>query len=134
MKVLVADASAIAEYVLQTERAARVWPTFHARQHDVHVPHVCDVEMLAAIRRALLLRRVDRPRALEALEDYRDLPITRHGHTELMPRAFGLRTNFTAADAMYVALAELLEGTLLTADRSLARAAAAHTRVLVEEI
>jgi len=134
MSVLVADSSAICEYVLQTEQGARVSSLLRGGEHDLHVPHLCDVELVSAIRRFLFQSDMDRHRALEALQDYVDLPITRHAHVELMPRALGLRFNFTASDAMYVALAELLEGTLLTADRSLARAAAAHTSLLVEEV
>lgn len=134
MRVLVVDASAIVELLLRTERGAAVGPLLATRHHDVHVPELCDVEVLAAIRGHTLASRMDQHRALQALDAYRDLPLTRHGHTDLLPRALGLRFNFTAYDAMYVALAELLEGTLLTADRSLARAAADHARLLVEEI
>lgn len=134
MKVLIVDASAIVELLLRTERGTSVAPLLAAGDHDVHVPELCDVEVLAAIRAHMLASRMDQHRALQALDAYRDLPLTRHGHTDLVPRALGLRFNFTAYDAMYVALAELLEGTLLTADRSLARAAAVNTRLLVEEI
>ena len=134
MKILVADSSAIIEYMLRTKRAAAVELLLAAGVHDVHIPALCDVEVLANIRRTTLAGRMDPHHALLALQLYRDLPLTRHGHSDLLPRAFGLRSNFTAYDAMYVALAELLEGTLLTADRSLARAAAAHTSVIVEEV
>lgn len=48
-------------------------------------------------------------------------------------RGFGLRDHFATSDAMYVALAELSDGVLLTADRAPARAVATHTRV-VEEV
>lgn len=134
MRVLVADASAIGHYLLRTERGARVGQLLAAGELDVHIPELCDVETLAAIRRAMLRSGVDQSHALLLLEAYRDLPLTRHGHTALLPRALGLRSNFTAYDATYVALAEMLEGTLVTADRSLARAAADHTRLRVEEI
>jgi len=49
------------------------------------------------------------------------------GHT------LGLRHNFTAYDATYVALAEALGATLLTADLRLARAVRTHTAVDVME-
>ncbi len=65
----------------------------------------------------------------QAIEDYLDLPITRHGHQWLMGRILSLRENLSAYDATYVALAEELGGTLLTADESLARAARTHTRL-----
>ena len=134
MKILVADSSAIVAYILRTESAPAVESLLAAGAHDVHIPALCDVEVLASIRRTALAGRMDQQHALLALQLYRDLPLTRHGHVDLLPRALGLRSNFTAYDAMYVALAELLEGTLLTADRSLARAAAAHTSLLVEEV
>jgi predicted nucleic acid-binding protein len=46
-----------------------------------------------------------------------------------MPRMLELRSNFSAYDACYVALAELLGADLLTADERLARAVRTHTAV-----
>ena len=60
-------------------------------------------------------------RAQEALQDYLDLPLTRHGHLGLIRRCLELRTSFSAYDATYVALAEGLGADLITADRRLAR-------------
>ena len=67
---------------------------------------------------------------MNAVADYLDLPLTRHAHTPLLPRMLELRENFSAYDATYVALAELLGASLLTADRALARAAVRHVEVL----
>lgn len=134
MKVVVADASAIAEYVLQTPRGVRLRPIVEAMEHDLHVPALCDVEIVAVLRRALLERRLGTRRAFEALEDYRELPLTRHGHLGLLSRALGLRSNFTVYDAVYVALAEQLGATLVTADRALAKAAVTNAHVPVEEV
>jgi predicted nucleic acid-binding protein len=47
----------------------------------------------------------------------------------LLPRVWALRRNFSAYDAVYVALAEVLEATLLTHDRRLATAARQHVSV-----
>jgi predicted nucleic acid-binding protein len=47
-----------------------------------------------------------------------------------LPRVWELRNNFTAYDAVYVALAEALEAPLLTRDRRLG-AAAGH-RAMIE--
>ena len=57
------------------------------------------------------------------------LALARHLHPRLLGRMYGLRTSFSATDAGYVALAEALDADLVTADRSLARAASRHTRV-----
>jgi predicted nucleic acid-binding protein len=62
-------------------------------------------------------------RAQAALNDFADFPIQRHSHGFLLRRVWDLRANLTAYDAMYVALAETLEATLLTHDRRLATVA-----------
>ena len=61
-------------------------------------------------------------RAADAIEDYLDMPISRHGHQALLGRLLELRSNFSAYDAAYVALAEQLSGELVTADDGLATA------------
>jgi predicted nucleic acid-binding protein len=64
---------------------------------------------------------VDR-RARLALSDLGALPIYRAPHLPLLSRCWELRENLTVYDAAYVALAELLQVDLLTADRRLASA------------
>jgi predicted nucleic acid-binding protein len=134
VRIVVADASAIAEYLLRTPQGVRVSPVIEATDHDLHVPALCDVEIAAVLRRLLLAGRLSEGRAHEALADYNDLPLTRHGHVTLLPRIVALRTNFTAYDAAYVALAESLPGSLVTADQRLARALAALGRVTVHDV
>ena len=117
------------EYLLQTEGAADVAPTIESPDADLHIPLLCDVEVAAGLRRGLLQGALTEARAAEAVEDYLDLPLTRHGHQRLLHRALQLRRNLSAYDAIYVALAEDLGAELLTADRSLARAVTKHTGV-----
>lgn len=101
-----------------------------AGETDLHVPALCDVEVAAGLRRAVLQRALSAQRAMLALEDYRDLPLTRHGHLALLPRVLQLRANLSAYDAIYVALGEQLGAALLTADARLRRAAGARLPVL----
>ncbi|MFN2433113.1 MAG: type II toxin-antitoxin system VapC family toxin [Gemmatimonadota bacterium] len=129
LKLVVLDASALVEYVLRTTRSAPVARVVEDADSDLHVPALCDVEVAAALRRGMLSRRLNERRAEQALTDYLDLPIARHGHTSLVHRALALHPNFSAYDAVYVALAERLGAVLLTADESLARAARRHTEV-----
>jgi predicted nucleic acid-binding protein len=49
-----------------------------------------------------------------------DLRIVRYPHRPLIDRVWELRANFTAYDAAYVALAELLDVPVLTCDARLA--------------
>jgi predicted nucleic acid-binding protein len=85
-------------------------------------PHLIDVEVVAAWRRMVAAGDVDDRRARLALDDLSSLDLRRAAHDPLLPRCWELRHNLTAYDAMYVALAELLDVALLTADARLAGA------------
>jgi predicted nucleic acid-binding protein len=67
----------------------------------------------------------------EALADLAGLDIVRYPHDPLLPRVWELRTSVTAYDAVYLALAEVLEAPLLTLDRRLARVRGRGARVEV---
>lgn len=95
------------------------------------MPALCDVEVAAAMRRAALHGLLSAQRMTEAIDDYLDLPLTRHGHQNLLTRILELKGNFSAYDATYVALAERLGARLLTGDRHLARAAGTHTNLVI---
>jgi predicted nucleic acid-binding protein len=128
---LVVDASALLDFVLNTGRASGLGPLMSADEMSLHVPALCDVEVVAAIRRWLVTGRLSVPRAQEAIMDYLDLPVIQHGHSLLLGRMLRLRANFSAYDAAYVALAEHLEAELFTTDHALARAVRGHTGVMV---
>ena len=61
-------------------------------------------------------------RAALALDALRIWPIERVHHANLVHRAFELRENYSAYDAIYVALAEVLDVTIVTLDGRLSRA------------
>jgi predicted nucleic acid-binding protein len=119
----VVDASAFVDYLLRTEAGFRVGETIEDLDVDLHVPAVCDLEVTAAVRRGLLMGALTHDRAWAMIEVYLDLPISRHSHRPLLGRVLQLRDNFTAYDAVYVALAERLRSGLMTRDAALARAA-----------
>ncbi len=119
--MLVVDAAALCEVLLDGPSAGEVGARF-AADPDLVAPHVIDVEAFGVIRRADRLGLIDRSDAARAVEDLASWPGTRFGHQLLLERAFELRDNVRGWDAMYVALAEILEAPLLTTDRRLARA------------
>jgi predicted nucleic acid-binding protein len=86
----------------------------------VHAPALIDAEVSSVIRGLAITTKpsvqVTASRALQMLSDYAGLRIVRHAMQPLQPRVFELRHNFTAYDAMYVALAESLDLPLLTDD------------------
>jgi predicted nucleic acid-binding protein len=98
------------------------------------VPALCDVEVAAGLRRGVLRGAVSEERVVQAIEDYIDLPIARHGHQGLLGHILGLRENFSAYDATYVALTEQLGGELLTADERLARVARVHAHLAIASL
>ncbi len=126
----VLDASAIVEVILGSGPDTP-FDDFFVPGTELHVPAVCDVEVLWALGLKLRTRMIVEEQARVALLDYLALPITRHMHPELLGRMYELRSNISPADASYVALAEALGLPLVTADRSLARATRRHTRVRV---
>jgi len=117
--MIVVDASAITELLLQTELGIRVERRLFRDEDGLHAPHLLDVEVLSALRRLVRSRELRVERAEEAIEDLGLLRLTRHGHLDLTSRVWDLRENFTVYDAMYLALAESLNATLVTCDRPL---------------
>ncbi len=79
------------------------------------------VEILGIIRRNYLHGYLDLTAAEQSVRDLRDWPGERFGHRDLLDRAWELRENVRGWDAMYVALAEALDATLLTNDKRLGR-------------
>ena len=94
-------------------------------------PELLDVEVVAAWRRHEAGGCLDPRRAALARSDLRELPVDRVSHCLLMERCWELRGNVTVYDAVYVALAELLDVPLVTADRRLANAPGVRCRVEV---
>jgi len=129
--VIVVDASAIIEVLLNTTTGDELSRYLFATGQTLHVPHLTDVEVLQVLRRYSIGKTLDRKRAGEAFDDYRAMPLTRYAHSVLLPRVWELRHNLTAYDAVYVALAEALDATLVTCDRGLGSVAGHHAAIRV---
>ncbi len=129
--MIVVDASAITELLLQTELGTRVEQRILQGNDDLHAPHLLDVEVLSALRRLVRAREVVAERAQEAIEDLASLRIIRHAQVDLAIRVWELRRNVTAYDAVYLALAESLDATVVTCDGPLAAAPGHSARIEV---
>ncbi len=119
--MLVVDAFCLFEVLTGSSLAE---PIRHrlALDEDHAAPHVIDVEVFSVIRREHRLGRLDRTAAHQAVQDLEDWPGERFGHRLLLARAWELRDTVRGWDAMYVALAEALDATLLTVDARLGTA------------
>jgi predicted nucleic acid-binding protein len=95
------------------------------------IPDLADVETVAVLRKRWLAGDLTDRRFRSAIEDLLALPLVRFPTGPLMLRAYELRANVTAYDASYVALAEGLACTLVTADTRLAHVPTANCTVEV---
>lgn len=120
--MIVIDASALLEVLLETPAAARVKGWIGVPGETVHAPHLIDVEVAQVVRRLVSLRLVDAERGRAALLDLASFPLHRHSHCPLLPEIWQFRDNMSAHDASYVALARVLDAPFLTRDKHLARA------------
>lgn len=128
--MIVVDASALLEVLLRTP-AAKVMEArlFDEPRQTLHAPHLLDVEVAQVLRRYAANGEIDEQRGGAALADLADFPIRRYSHDFLLRRVWSLRRNFTAYDAVYVALAEALDARLLTRDQRLAAAVRRHAGI-----
>ena len=92
------------------------------RGEALAAPELVDLEVASVLRRQVAAGALDVRRAQLALADLADLPLERASHLPLLARCWELRDNLTVYDASYVALAEALDVTLLTADTRIGRA------------
>ena len=129
--MIVVDASALLEFLLQTTVGTRVEARLFRDEDELHAPHLLDVEMVQGLRRLVRTGEVLPGRADEAIADLADLDLHRHSHVDLLARAWKLRDNISAYDAMYLALAEAIEATVVTCDSPLARAPGHRARIEV---
>lgn len=127
--MIVLDASAAIDWMLQTPAGQRVDKRIFSQNESLHSPHLVDLEVAQVLRRLVREQAVSVYRADEAIRDLLDLRITRYPHSVLLPRIWQLRGDFSAYDAAYVVLAETLGATLLTRDTRLASASGHHATV-----
>lgn len=124
--MIVVDASAAVSGLLNNGQARRT-----LGEEQVHVPHLIDSEVASALRRRVLADQISDHLGWSALDTWRRLAATRYPVHALLERVWQLRANLSAYDAGYVALAEALGCSLLTADARLSRAPGIRCAVTV---
>lgn len=115
--MIVVDASAALSGLLNTG-LARV----ALANEQLHAPHLVDSEVASGLRRHVGSGRITADAGWTALDAWRRLGLTRYPTHGLLERIWALRDDLSAYDAAYVALAESLDCSLLTADARLSRA------------
>lgn len=92
-------------------------------------PHLIDAEVAHALRGLVLGGHLTETDAVAALQLLSRIAISRLPMSPLLGRIWELRANFTAYDAAFVAAAEALDATLVTADGKLAAAPGLRCKV-----
>jgi predicted nucleic acid-binding protein len=119
--VIVLDASVLANVVgddgrdgIQARSEVREAGCFAA-------PDLVNVETASVLRKRWLAGVLSDDRFAAAVDDLTSLAFQCYPSRMFVRRAYELRANLTAFDAVYVALAESLDCALVTADRRLSR-------------
>jgi predicted nucleic acid-binding protein len=119
---VVIDASAGAELVANSRRG-RALAGLLPQDAEGWVPEHFYAEVLAVLRRQLLIENMlTEPNATAAVARLGRWRLHRASVAPLVDAAWAYRHNMTAADAIYVALAEHLSASFLTDDHNLADA------------
>jgi predicted nucleic acid-binding protein len=124
--VIVVDASAALSALLNAGPARRALGS-----EQLHAPHLVDLEVASGLRRRVAAQQLVADAGWIVLDTWRRLGVTRYPVYSLLDRVWELRDNLSAYDASYVALAELLDCDLLTADARLSQAPGIHCSITV---
>lgn len=116
--MLVVDASVLV-VALGDDGAAGMLARNRLAGERLAAPELIDLEVVSVLRRQVASGRFPPARARQAIADLRVMPLLRSPHAPLLERCWELRENVTVYDAAYVALAEVLDAVLLTADQRL---------------
>jgi predicted nucleic acid-binding protein len=127
--VIVLDASAAIDWLLQTGVGQRIERRIYSHRESLHAPHLLDLEVAQVLRRLVREAAISAQRADQAIQDLLSLRVTRYPHFVFLPDIWRLRHNVSAYDAAYVALAEKLGATLITRDSRLLSASAQEINV-----
>ncbi len=119
--MIVLDASVVVELLTNGPLADFLRRDLAERDDSLIVPHLLDVEVVSAIRSLVAGRRMDSHRSGQFLAELAALPAERYPHSPLLDRVWELRHQFTAYDAVYIALAEATNSVLYTSDGKLVK-------------
>jgi predicted nucleic acid-binding protein len=128
--VIVIDASALVELLLNTTRASAV-KLLIRKNAELHAPHLIDIEVLQCFRRYERLRLYSGEVLEQAARNLIEFPLVRHAHVPLIAGCWASRNNLSAYDAVYVTLAVMLKARLITCDSRIAGAGLKPGLVLV---
>lgn len=126
---VVVDASCVVAALVDDGPVGR-WAEAHVLSGALAAPHVMPAEVSNVLRKAAGAGLLSSDVASLAHRDLDALPIQLLAYSPFADRVWELRSNLTAYDAWYVALAESLDAPLATLDHRLSRAPGVRCRVV----
>jgi predicted nucleic acid-binding protein len=114
----VVDASVAIKWFIPEIHSASAVQARRLRQR-LHVPNFMTLELGNVIAKKIRRSELTRADGKAILKELRDLPLQRHADERLFPAAYELAvdTRRSLYDCLYLALAEAVDGRLVTADR-----------------
>lgn len=128
--MLVVDASALYDLLAPTNHADAVRAVL-ATDDDQAAPHLIDAEVANVGTVHERTGKLDTSAARLIIADLSRWGGRRWAHQPLLERVWELRHNVRSCDALYVALAERLDATLVTSDIRLSNAPGVRCSILV---
>ncbi|MDQ3592779.1 MAG: type II toxin-antitoxin system VapC family toxin [Actinomycetota bacterium] len=126
MSLAVIDASVLTAFYAADDPRRTAVAARLAVGDALFAPAHLDAEVVSALRGIAQRSPALRPAVPTALRHLAGFPIRRMPLAPLLQRMWELRDNVTAYDAAYVALAERLDGPLVTSDSKLAASSGAR--------
>lgn len=126
MSLAVIDASVLTAFYAADDPRRDAVAARLATGDALFAPAHVDAEIVSALRGMARRSPVLHAAAPAALRHLAGFPIRRMPLAPLLPRIWELQDNITPHDAAYVALAERLDGPLITSDGKLAAASGAQ--------
>jgi predicted nucleic acid-binding protein len=127
----VIDCSAMIELLVAKTHTGDAIARRVTSAQTLDAPYVLDGAVISALLGLMRGQKISEREADAALSNYRAFPVERQDVLPLWPRLKSLQANLPAYDAQYVALAEALHVSLITADARIKRSGAARCKVEV---
>ena len=120
MSILVVDASVAANWFFEEQETASARRVLDER-HRLHAPDLMLLEIDSVLTRRIRRGQIIAGQGDDIRAALRQIPIQMHSFLPLLDPAYAMagQTGRSVYDALYVALAELLDGRVVTADRRL---------------